>query len=264
LAFGVVEEGLLTQSLFNPDYLGAHQGVFGFIPALGIAGPWTIFVLTLHVVWSISTPIALAEAAFSPRRVSSAAVDQKPWFGRGALVVFAVLCVLCAAAIYVSSVSAIPAASPTQIAVIVVVVVALIVVALRLPQGRASTNASASHPVVAAGCAFLLLSLFHLSHKFGSPWVASGLMIALLVILAALVFWARLDPLGLAVGAILTYCWVGLRNAIEVAPWCVIEQSVIVLLVLPMLLALILVVRRRGRATSASVEQATIAATSQR
>ena len=31
LAFGVVEEGLLTQSLFNPNYLGTHQGNFGFI-----------------------------------------------------------------------------------------------------------------------------------------------------------------------------------------------------------------------------------------
>jgi hypothetical protein len=59
LAFGVVEEGLLTQSLFNPDYLGLHKLSFGYLPALGIGLPWTIFVLTLHVVWSIATPIAV-------------------------------------------------------------------------------------------------------------------------------------------------------------------------------------------------------------
>ena len=64
LAFGVVEEGLLTQSLFNPDYLGLHKLSFGYLPALGIGLPWTIFVLTLHVVWSIATPIAVAESVF--------------------------------------------------------------------------------------------------------------------------------------------------------------------------------------------------------
>src|SRR6478609_3197413 len=72
LAFGVVEEGLLTQSLFNPDYLGLHKLSFGYLPTLGIGLPWTIFVLTLHVVWSIATPIAVAEAVFP---------EREPWLG---------------------------------------------------------------------------------------------------------------------------------------------------------------------------------------
>ena len=72
LAFGVVEEGLLTQSLFNPDYLGLHKLSFGYLPALGIGLPWTIFVLTLHVVWSLATPIAVAESVFP---------EEEPWLG---------------------------------------------------------------------------------------------------------------------------------------------------------------------------------------
>lgn len=61
LAYGVGEEGLLTQSLFNPDWGGRHLNAYGFIPGLGIGGPWTLFVLTLHMVWSIAVPIAFAE-----------------------------------------------------------------------------------------------------------------------------------------------------------------------------------------------------------
>src|ERR1700750_2662395 len=44
LAYGVLEEGLETQSLFNPDYLHAHLLDTGYVPALGIAVPWTLFV----------------------------------------------------------------------------------------------------------------------------------------------------------------------------------------------------------------------------
>src|SRR3954447_5405677 len=72
LAFGVLEEGLVTQSLFNPDYVNAHLLDVGFVPALGIAVPWTVFVLTLHTVWSISTPVALVEEATRRGR-------EQPW-----------------------------------------------------------------------------------------------------------------------------------------------------------------------------------------
>src|SRR5690242_1417016 len=37
LAFGVLEEGLVTQSLFNPNYVNAHLLDEGFVPSLGIA-----------------------------------------------------------------------------------------------------------------------------------------------------------------------------------------------------------------------------------
>jgi hypothetical protein len=61
LAYGILEEGVTTQSLFNPDYAGQRLLDHGFVPGLGIAVPWTLFVLTLHTVWSIATPIALVE-----------------------------------------------------------------------------------------------------------------------------------------------------------------------------------------------------------
>jgi len=87
LAFGVFQEGLLTQSLFNKDYAGQHLLDDGFIPALGIAIPWTIFVLTIHTVWSISTPIALVEESTRSRRT-------QPWLRTRGLIVTAALFLL--------------------------------------------------------------------------------------------------------------------------------------------------------------------------
>jgi len=61
LAFGLIEEGLLTQSRFNRHYLGLDLLSYGHVWSLGIGLPWTVFVLILPVVWSIATPIALVE-----------------------------------------------------------------------------------------------------------------------------------------------------------------------------------------------------------
>ena len=74
LAYGVLEEGVTTMSLFNPGYVGAHLLDQGYLPALGIAVPWTIFVLGLHTVWSISVPIALVEQGTRRRATPEAAV----------------------------------------------------------------------------------------------------------------------------------------------------------------------------------------------
>src|SRR5690606_34606545 len=61
LAFGVVEEAFVTQSLFNPDYLGLGLTLHAPIPWVGIGGWWTVFVLGLHAVWSTAVPIAIVE-----------------------------------------------------------------------------------------------------------------------------------------------------------------------------------------------------------
>jgi len=68
LAYGLIEEGLVDQSLFNPDYLHLRLLDYGYLPAFGIALPWSIYVLTIHVVWSICVPIGLVEALFPARR----------------------------------------------------------------------------------------------------------------------------------------------------------------------------------------------------
>jgi hypothetical protein len=53
-----------TQSLFNPDYAQQQLLASGYLPELGIAIPWTVHVLSLHVIWSICTPIGVVECTF--------------------------------------------------------------------------------------------------------------------------------------------------------------------------------------------------------
>jgi len=145
LAYGVVEEGLETQSLFNPDYLNAHLLDHGFVPALGIAIPWTLFVLALHTVWSVSTPIALVEE-WTTRRTT-------PWLRLPGLIVFAVLAV--AGAVFTFAISYADGhfmASPAQLTTAAVVAVALIVIAFRLPRTAAPAPA-ASAPAAPASAA---------------------------------------------------------------------------------------------------------------
>jgi len=83
-AFGVIEEGLVTQSLFNPNYLHLRLLDYGFIPSLGMGLPWAIYVISIHVAWSICAPIGLTECLF-PQTLTT------PWLKRGSLIVVLVL-----------------------------------------------------------------------------------------------------------------------------------------------------------------------------
>ncbi len=76
LSYGIVEEAFITQSLFNPNHLGLNLHLLepAYLEALGIGAWWTVLVLTMHTVWSISVAIALAEA-LAPRRAA------EPWLG---------------------------------------------------------------------------------------------------------------------------------------------------------------------------------------
>ena len=63
LAYALVEEGLVTQLLFNQDYFsGQRELAVTVVPALGIDVWLTLIVVAMHVVWSITIPIILVEA----------------------------------------------------------------------------------------------------------------------------------------------------------------------------------------------------------
>ena len=63
LAYAVIEEGWVTQSLFNPSYFGFDLLGPAYMPFLGMGAWWTLYVLTIHMIWSIAVPIALVEPA---------------------------------------------------------------------------------------------------------------------------------------------------------------------------------------------------------
>jgi hypothetical protein len=76
-AYGLIEEGLAIQSLFNPDLFNAAM-VGG--RAFGVNWIWTEWTIGYHVVWSVCIPILLAELLF-PRR------KAEPWIGTTGMLV---------------------------------------------------------------------------------------------------------------------------------------------------------------------------------
>ena len=232
LAFGVVEEGLLTQSLFDPDYLGLHKLSFGYLPALGIGLPWTIFVLTLHVVWSIATPIAVAESVFP---------EREAWLGPKRVAALAALYVVTGGLLCVGSMAA-TTFRPSTAQLVVSVCVALAAVAAAFGMRRVGASAAPVSPVSRPGmaglvAAFVGLSAFQLGHEAGPAWFACAVMVVALAALGTVVLRWRFPAGGLGAGAVLVYAWVGLANAAEHGAGAVVEQVVLVALVLAALVA---------------------------
>jgi hypothetical protein len=214
LAYGVFEEGITTQSLFDPNYAHAHLLDKGFIPALGIAVPWTLFVLTLHTVWSISVPIALVEGLVPGRRTT-------PWLRAPGLIVATVLFVVGAVATLAVSYASDHFLAPwPTLAVVLLIVAALVVTALRLPRASAPT-AEAPTTAKRAPAAWTVLALtlaagavFMLGSDTVPTWPAVALVSAEYVaVVWAVLTWSRRPGwddrhrLALAAGALLTYAW---------------------------------------------------------
>jgi hypothetical protein len=212
-SYAVLEEAFTTQTLFNPNYLGLNLHLLesAYIPALGMGVWWTIFVLTLHTVWSISTSIGLAESLV-PERAT------RPWLGRVGLGVVSILFVLAAVE---STRYAIEhdrnhfVASKAQFLSAAIICLLAIVTAFLLPKRRVSAGASGYVPgpwlvgcvALAAGSIFLLIP-----DKWG--WLAVALYLILDVAVIALIVhwshrlgWNSRHRLALAGGAALAYGW---------------------------------------------------------
>jgi hypothetical protein len=84
IAYSLLEEGFLTQSLFNPNYVGQRLLDYGYIPWLGTSLNWATLVLTIHVVWSIATPILIAEGVAAER-------TTRPWLRTPGVIVTVLL-----------------------------------------------------------------------------------------------------------------------------------------------------------------------------
>jgi hypothetical protein len=217
LAFGVLEEGLTTQSLFNPNYANQRLLDYGFIPALGIGLPWTLFVLALHTVWSISVPIALVEVLTLDRQTT-------PWLGRVGLAVTAVLFVIGAGISTAINMALWPyVASVPQFAGAVLAIVALVAAAFVVgrPAAGAAQKAAGQGPApspwlvggaaLVAGAVFMALRSLPLSVPAWVVVLGFLLLSAVVVLLvrswSARPGWGDQQRLALAGGALLTYAW---------------------------------------------------------
>jgi hypothetical protein len=211
LAYAVLEEGLTTQSLFNPNYAGEHLLIDGFVPALGIAVPWTIYVLGLHVFWSVSASILMAESLAGRRRTT-------PWLGRTGLIVTGVLFALGIAITTVINMQLWPYTStPAQFAVTGVILVLLVVAGLTLRVRLRPRTGTAPGPVtvlivtLVAGALFqgLTLDVLDVPTWVGvAVWAADiAGYLTLVALWSARAGWDARHYLAIGTGALLTYAW---------------------------------------------------------
>jgi hypothetical protein len=208
LAYGIVEEGLVTQSLFNKNYAGLHLLDRWFVPVLGISVPWTLTVLAVHTIWSISVPIALVEGLTPARRTT-------PWLRGPGLVVAAVLAVLGALLNLAGSYNNDPFVAPwPRLAAVAVVAVVLTVLAFRLPRaGARPVEGRMPSPWLVLAVTLVAGALFRLPDAVPT-WLVVGLMVVVFTgMTVAVRHWSARDGWGaghrlaLAAGATLTYAW---------------------------------------------------------
>jgi hypothetical protein len=217
LAYALIEEGLTTQSLFNPSYAGQRLLDYGYIAALGTSLDWTVFVLTIHVVWSVACGITIAEAVAGERW-------DEPWLRIPGYVITALLYVVGCIFTVAFTIKTFPyVATPAQFAAVVVSTIAAIVLGLRLRSTSSSSPEPRSSPAawIIASVATVLSSAFQLVVFYG--WRVLPAAISLLIMLAIMAVavaliarwsrrpgWGPGHSLALAIGAIVTYGWLGI------------------------------------------------------
>jgi hypothetical protein len=216
LAYGIVEEGLILQSLFNPNFLGLRLLDFGYLPHLGMSAVWTVYVLGIHIVWSILVPVALTEALFASRRT-------EPWLGNIGLGVVALIYVVIAVLITFSMAKQGHFwAAPVQLGAAALAAVVAVGLAFVLPAGEKKPAGRALPPWSIAIIAFVAGSAFMICYGQGAfvwhwPWqsVAGGMLAMLIVMLGCGLAaqrsagWTNRHRFAATAGGLLVYTWYG-------------------------------------------------------
>jgi hypothetical protein len=204
----LIAEGMVTQSLFNHDYLKMHMHLLdhAYIPAWGIGVWWTLFMFNLHTFWSMGVSIALVEALFP-------AEAEAPWLGRVGDSVVALVFVLGSAASFAIGFKQNHfVASHAQLLGAAVLSVLLMVCAFLIPARRSRmAGGMAPSPWITGAVAFVLgMGVMNTPPKWG--WAAVGALLAIDAVFLVLVTlfsrqtgWSALHALSLAAGGALVY-----------------------------------------------------------
>jgi hypothetical protein len=206
-AYALLEEGLVTQSLFNPDYLKLHLHFLepAHVAWLGTGAWWTLLMLNVHTFWSIGVSIALVEGLF-PQRV------QEPWLGKVGHTVVDVLFLL---GLVVNTLIGYKQnlfwASRLQLGFAAVICLLLIVLAFATPAGMTRRQGSAPSPWL-TGFATLVLGLLLEFIPMRWGWGAVAAMFAVDAVFLLKVFtfsrrtaWTQLHTFSLGAGGAVAY-----------------------------------------------------------
>jgi hypothetical protein len=210
MAYAILEEAFTTQSLFNPNYLRLNLGLLApaYIPALGIGAWWTLWMLMVHSIWSISTPIALIEACVPERA-------RIPWLGRVGLVIVGLVFLLGAVAgtamgfrqdHYM--------ASTAQFIWSAVAIVLLVALAFRMPVFRRYAAYRMAPSAWILGAVSLVLASAAMLVPMNWGWGAVATLLGLdAAMLITVLVWMRMGAmtlqhqLAMGAGAALAYGW---------------------------------------------------------
>ncbi len=214
LAFGITEEAFVTQTLFNPDYLGIRLLDYGYIELLGIGAWWTVFVLIIHTIWSTAVPIAMAENLWPKVRNSS-------WLGWAGLIISGLVFISGCVVSFILQ-PATYRATDLQYVCAAAAVIILVVIAMIAPRfkitGWSGNNKVPSTFVMggialAFGSVFMLLAIMRESIPAGLNVAA---MIGLLVAGSILFWnwskrsaWSERHNTAVVGGLLITYAWYG-------------------------------------------------------
>ena len=225
-AYAIVEEGLVDQLLFNPDYFtGQGELMQTVVPGLGVDAWLTLIVLAMHAIWSICIPIVIVESLFARR-------GTDPWLGRVGLTVVATAFV--AGSVWLGHTVAVESgflATPAQLAIAAAAVVALVAAAFVLVSPhRTPTETRPPRPAVVVAVAAVGSSLYMLTEELPSWWR----VVACLVLAAAFFWllgrwsasaqWSVDHTLAAATGGLLTYAWLGAVMEPETGPRSVADH----------------------------------------
>jgi hypothetical protein len=173
LAYGLIEAGLIDQTLFHPPELTGAVGSAAYVPALGISVSDLLAFVVGHAGWSIGVPIAMVEALVPARRTS-------PWLSRAGLAVSGVLYLVGAVLVFrfMQQESGGFLAPSPKLAAVAVLSAALIAVAFAVGRRpRPVIDRPAPCPWLVAAVAFMASLLFGWR---GETWtgVAFGVVVA--------------------------------------------------------------------------------------
>jgi hypothetical protein len=208
-AYGIVEEGLMVKSFFDPQWVDLGPlGVYG--RWAGVNWVWSLGLTLFHAVWSICLPILLVTLMF-PRRAA------EPWVGRRGFRVLAGLLAVDVAFGFLFLTPYRPPALPYLLSLLAVI--GLTAVARRLPiafsaarPAETERDRPRSVRYFAAGLAGAI-AFFALLWGIPNTGISPALNMALLVLLTAVVVhclrqagppsrWEARRQLALASGAL--------------------------------------------------------------
>jgi hypothetical protein len=251
-AYAIIEEGLVDQLYFNPDYFAGQAELMDtVVPGTGVDA-WLVLVLfAMHAIWSTCVPIALVEALFA-----DAGAD--PWLGNVGYGVVAAVFVLGSGwlgyTIYDENdfLATVPQLAAAGLAAVLLVVLALVAGT----PARPAEPGFVPGPWLAGGLAFVAGSLFMLTDRL-SGWAKVIACLAIAVaFLTAVARWSRragwspVHRLALVGGAILTYAGLGAVMRPETGPKNGFEHAGTAALVCAALALWIAAVRRARRPIS--------------